>query len=82
MAGLALACPGYPVVRRIELFASAAGAKALCLAKLCLRAAPYRPVFEALPAWVAGTSQDHRPGAATTTRAETNRVEGTRFFSY
>jgi hypothetical protein len=69
MAGLV---PAIHVVRRIELFVSAARAKALCLAELCLRAAPCRPVFEALPAWIAGTSPDHRPGAAMTTRAETN----------
>jgi hypothetical protein len=62
MAGLV---PAIHVVRRIELFVSAARAKALCLAKLSLRAAPCRPVFEALPAWIAGTSP------AITARAET-----------
>jgi hypothetical protein len=63
MAGLV---PAIHVVRRIECFASAARAKALCLQKLCCGAPDIGPVFEALPAWVAGTSP------AMTTRAETN----------
>jgi hypothetical protein len=72
MAGLVLA---IHVVRRIECSRARQG-ESFVPTKLCCGPPHAGPFFEALPAWMAGTSP------AMTARAETNNDRKSRFFLY